>query len=160
MKAKIKKVTKDKNLRGLDLIQILNPILMGWAHYFNKVVRGKTFQSIGNYIWLKLYKWRKRKHPNVGGSRFYDKYFKKVGGRKWKFCVTDRLGKTYYLYQIRKTPIVRHTLTKKGRNPYLPEFTEYFERRVRSISKSGVWSLKAKLAAKNSNFVCKVCGDK
>jgi len=51
LKDKIKEITKDKNLNALSLIQILNPILMGWANYFSKVVSGKVFGQLGSYVW-------------------------------------------------------------------------------------------------------------
>lgn len=82
-----------------------------------------------------------------------------MGRRKWTFYGTTDQGKKYYLYQIGKTPIVRHSLTKKGRNPYLPEFQEYFELRAKNVSKTGVWSFKAKNVGKKTNFVCKVCNE-
>lgn len=65
--------------------------------------------------------------------------------------------KKYYLYQIGKTPIVRHSLIKKGRNPYLSEFAEYFQRRIGNLSKSSVWGMKAQKVGKKTNFCCKVC---
>lgn len=51
LKDKIKEITKDKNLSALDLIQILNPALMGWANYFSKVVSRKIFQQLGMFGW-------------------------------------------------------------------------------------------------------------
>ena len=158
LKDKIKEITKDKNLSALDLIQILNPILMGWANYFSKVVSSKVFGQLGKYIWSKTFQWRKKKHPSLSGRAVADKYYTKLGNRKWNFFTYDG-KKAYYLYQIRKTPIVRHSQIKKGRNPYLPEFEEYFRRRLRNMSKASVWSIKTKKIRKKTNFLCKVCNE-
>ena len=108
LKDKIKAITKDKNLSALDLIQILNLILMGWANYFSKVVHRKVFLQLGMYIWYKTFSWRKKKHPDLTGSAVADKYYTKVDNRKWVFY-TNYGNKKYFLYPIRKTPIVRHS---------------------------------------------------
>jgi RNA-directed DNA polymerase len=105
IKAKISEVTSDKNVAGKDLIGVLNPILMGWASYFHKVVRKKVFQKIGSHAWYCTYQWRKKKHPTLSGKALFPMYYKKLGDAKWNFSVTIQ-GKTYFLYNIRKTPIV------------------------------------------------------
>lgn len=156
VKDKIKAITKDKNLSALDLIQILNPILMGWANYFSKVVSSKVFQQLGMYVWYKTFKWRKKKHPHLTGSAVADKYYTKVENRKWVFY-TNYGNKKYFLYPIRKTPIVRHSQIKKGRNPYLPEFEQYFKNRIGKIAKASVWRIKTQKIRKKTNFLCKVC---
>lgn len=83
-------------------------------------------------------------------------YYTKLDNRKWIFYTTHE-NKKYYLYQIRTTRIVRHTLIKNWRNPFDPEFEEYMKNRISKLSKSSVWSRKATKVAKKSNFICKVC---
>lgn len=156
LKDKIKETTRDKNLRVLDLIQILNPILMGWANYFNKVVSRKIFQQMGTYLWYMTLKWRKTKHPTWSGIDVYNKYFTKSGDRKWVFYSIED-GKKYFLYQIRKTPILRHTLAKKNVNFYMAKDEDYSSKRSFKLSKSNIWSKKAQKVGMKTKFVCKVC---
>lgn len=156
LKSKLKEVFRDKNLDVLDLIQILNPILMGWANYFNKVISRKVFQHIDFYLWFKIMKWRKQKHPTWSGIDIYNKYFTKVGDRKWIFHAVKG-KKKFFLYQIRKTPIVRHGMIKKGSNFYLPEEENATIKQSFKISNASIWGWKTKKIGMKTKFVCKVC---
>jgi RNA-directed DNA polymerase len=51
LKEKLKVFFKEhKNLTRYQLVKLLNPILMGWSRYYNKVVRSKTFKKISHYV--------------------------------------------------------------------------------------------------------------
>lgn len=156
LKNKIKEIcAKGKNLDAVDLLTQLNPVLMGWANYYRKVVRSKVFNQIGNYLWHKLWKWCKTKHPKLFHKELKRKYFKTVGGNNWVFYGTKG-NKPYHQFIITDVKIMRHTLIM-NKNPYLPENEAYFLRKDKARSKSNVWA-KAKLAVrKRTGFICKVC---
>jgi RNA-directed DNA polymerase len=50
------------------LIGRLNPIIRGWANYHRSSVASATFAKAQGKIWLSLWRWAKRRHPNRGGD--------------------------------------------------------------------------------------------
>ncbi|MBN0314891.1 group II intron reverse transcriptase/maturase, partial [Pseudomonas aeruginosa] len=62
---KVKEVIEtSRTARQEDLIRTLNPILRGWALYHQPVVAKQTFSRMDNRVFLKLWRWAKRRHPN------------------------------------------------------------------------------------------------
>ena len=102
-----------KTVKQEILISKLNPILRGFANYYRTVVSKETFQYISHRVWEYLWNWCKRRHLKRRLKWVKDKYFHDINGVKWTFCcmTKDRRGKEkpLHLYNIAKTPIVRHT---------------------------------------------------
>jgi RNA-directed DNA polymerase len=64
---KVRKVLKEnKTAKQENVIKMLNPIIRGWANYHQHVVAKKTFSWVDYQIWLGLWQWCKRRHPNKG----------------------------------------------------------------------------------------------
>ena len=99
-----------------EVINKLNPLLRGFANYYRGVVSKKIFSYIHNRMWQYLWRWAKRRHPNKGKIWIKNRYFQWHQGNEWTFMCqgTGRKGKakTYILYNISKTPIVRHVKIK------------------------------------------------
>ena len=73
-------------------------------------------------------------------------------GRKGK-------DKLYVLYDIAKTPIVRHVKVKKDNSPDNPELRKYWnDRKTKQGSKYWAKGSKNLQVAKNQNWKCPVCG--
>lgn len=117
-----------------NVIKMLNPIIRGWANYHRHVVSKKTFSWVDYQIWLKLWQWCKRRHPNKGRRWIKDRYFHVIGPRKCVFAVKTKSpdGKTKHteLYSAAKTPIRRHVKIKAEAHPYDMAWELYFEERV------------------------------
>lgn len=110
-----------------ELINALNPLIIGTANFWRHVVSKKTFSSMNNYIWTKVYKFLRRLHPNKGWKWIKKKYFPpfEKWGRKAKWVLTDpKTGN--YLYQMGWTPIRRHSMIKYNYSPYDSSKREYF----------------------------------
>lgn len=83
---KIRKVVKDnKTAKQESLIELLNPIIRGWANYHKHVVAKETFSKIDHEIWKSLWQWVKRRHPNKGKNWIKDKYYNWNKGSDWNF---------------------------------------------------------------------------
>jgi RNA-directed DNA polymerase len=46
------------------LIDLLNPVIRGWANYHRQAAATATFDRVDHEIWRRLWQWAKRRHPN------------------------------------------------------------------------------------------------
>ena len=140
---KIREVIKaNKTAKQVTLINLLNPILQGWANYHSHVVAKETFGRVDTMIWSMLWRWAVRRHPNKGAGWVKEKYFKTRGTRNWVFTATeqkeDGTKRERILILESDTPIQRHIKIKAAANPHDPQWDEYFETRwVKKMLKSG-----------------------
>ena len=122
------------------LIRKLNPILRGFANYYQGAVSKETFGYIKTRVWQYLWNWCKRRHQKRRLKWVKDKYFRRIRGLDWTFCcdVKDRKGnkKPFCLYNIHTTPIVRHIKVKGTASPFDGKLTEYWEKRQIKHGKS------------------------
>jgi RNA-directed DNA polymerase len=96
-----------------QIIFALNPKIIGWTHYFNKVNSAETFHRLDHLLWWKILRWAKRRHSNKSAKWVVEKYFKPRGGRKYNV-----IGEKRTLRWHVKTPIARHRRLRKGVSPY------------------------------------------
>lgn len=120
----------------LKIIEVLNPLIDGWARYHRHVVSKRTFADVDNQIWYCLWKWAKRRHPNKINNWIKERYFHRIGERSWVFAVRvggmSEEGEPAYwmLRHAAKLPIERHQKIKADANPYDPAWERYFEERA------------------------------
>ena len=118
---------------------MLNPKIKGWAMYHRHVCAKKTFSYVDNAIFLLLWQWAKRRHPNKGRQWIKQKYFTYLpgscGGNNWMFfgeveCSKDE-RKLVWLRDAYRIRIRRHTKIRADVNPYDPGWYDYLDRRHR-----------------------------
>lgn len=116
------------------LIRKLNPMIRGWANYHRHVVSKETFSKVDYEIWIALWCWAARRHPNKGKKWISRKYFRQVKGVQRAFsCTTlnkDGDKRDLTLFRASIIPIVRHPQILPEANPFAPEWDAYFERRL------------------------------
>jgi len=116
-----------------DLIRWLNPKIRGWSNYHRHVVSKRVFSRVDNAIFIRLWQWARRRHPNKSRRWLKGKYFEQHGGRSWVFFgeSCDHEGKPHNvrLLLASSTPIQRHVKVKSAANPYDPVDEPYFEKR-------------------------------
>jgi RNA-directed DNA polymerase len=145
------------------LIQKLNPILRGFANYYRSQVSKETYSYIANRVWLYLWRWAVRRHPNKAKKWVKERYFKRIRGVEWTFAcyVLDRKGKSKLLtlFDMPDTPIVRHVKVKGDASPDDPTLIKYWEDRYKNMGKH-YWAKGSKLeqVAKKQNWKCPLCG--
>ncbi|WP_020533380.1 group II intron maturase-specific domain-containing protein [Flexithrix dorotheae] len=66
---------KMKAASAWALIRKLNPILKGWAYYHRHIVAKATYNKVDYFIFLKLRRWLKRKHPDKSWNWINRKYY-------------------------------------------------------------------------------------
>lgn len=111
------------------LIQMLNPIIRGWAMYHRHSVAKATFSSIDSIIWQMLWKWARRRHPKKGARWIRNRYFRIKGNRSWEFATAEAYPYGCALFRAKAVPIKRHVKIRASANPFDPEWNTYFIRR-------------------------------
>jgi RNA-directed DNA polymerase len=107
-------IKKGKSWTQEDLIDTLNPIIIGWSNYHHHVVSKEIFRKIDYKIWNMLWHWAKRRHPAKSKQWIADKYWHKAGERNWVFSTEHK-----QLRFLSDTKIVRKPILKLNMNPYL-----------------------------------------
>ena len=54
----------NRSAKQETLIDLLNPMIRGWANYHRHVVAKKTYAAVDHHIWQALWRWARRRHPN------------------------------------------------------------------------------------------------
>jgi RNA-directed DNA polymerase len=129
------------------LIDVLNPIITGWANYHQSVVSSEIFHKLDSRIWGMLWHWAKRRHPEKSKHWIADKYWHPVGRRKWVFS-----DGTKQLSFLSDTKIVRHTKLKLDMNPHLNK--DYFVSRKLKLRVKKLTSIAKNMLNKAKN-ICK-----
>ncbi|WP_250499741.1 group II intron reverse transcriptase/maturase [Caballeronia sp. GAWG1-5s-s] len=124
-------ISGNKTVKQEVLVQLLNPMLRGWAQYHRPVSAKQTYSRMEHLIFRKLWRWSKRRHPQKSAVWVKQKYFHSVGARNWMFAVrTEREDGSWglnELYQLSGTAIKRHTRIKGEFNPFDPKWEQYGE---------------------------------
>ncbi len=119
-----------------QVIMVLNPILRGWAMYHRHVVAADIFSRIDHLIWVKVWRWARRRHPNKGMRWIKARYFERHGMRDWVFACATKPAELAYrpvLFRLAQLPIKRHTKVCSRANPFDPAWSSYFEQRAHAI---------------------------
>ena len=68
-------INSNKSIHQDLLIAQLNPIITGWSNYHQGAVSKRIFQKVDHILYLMLWKWCKRRHPNKGNKWVKSRYF-------------------------------------------------------------------------------------
>jgi RNA-directed DNA polymerase len=112
-------IDKGKAWKQGELINALNPIIIGWSNYHRSVVSSKIFNRLDSIIWNMLWHWAKRRHPNRSKQWIANKYWHSSEKRNWVFSEGSKRLKL-----LSDTKIVRHMKLKLDMNPHLDK--DYF----------------------------------
>lgn len=115
-----------------QLIQALNPVIIGWSNYHRHIVAKETFQKLDHIVWNMLWRWAKRRHPQKDRRWVARRYWHTEASRNWVFRT-----ETTKLVKFADTTIRRHNMVKLNKNPYLDR--KYFFERVDKVRKRTPW---------------------
>ncbi|GHT96088.1 hypothetical protein FACS1894122_14140 [Alphaproteobacteria bacterium] len=79
------RINKLKAATQETVIKTLNPVIRGWANYYKSQVARKAFESADNYMFGRLWKWARWRHPHKGLKWIKRKYFRQHKNAKWRF---------------------------------------------------------------------------
>lgn len=120
VKDKMRKViNENKSQKQEVLIRKLNPIIIGWSNYHQYVCAKETFSKLDYCLYNMLKQWAERRHSTKGKKWVYRKYWKNIKGRNGVFEDNN-----YILKRFSDVPIIRKSIIKLDKNPYLER--EYY----------------------------------
>jgi RNA-directed DNA polymerase len=129
-------IDKNRSSSQEMLIEILNPVIRGWANYHQHAVASEAFSRVDFEVWRRLWLWAKRRHPNKSSNWVRKRYFHTLGSRQWVFAVEtskrNAKGQPIWksLARAEATKIRRHIKIRKDANPYDPQWQPYFKERA------------------------------
>ncbi|MEA5500942.1 group II intron reverse transcriptase/maturase [Limnoraphis robusta] len=100
------------------LISRLNPIIRGWANYYSTVISKEAFSDLDSLIFLKLFAWAKRRHPNKSKEWVVKKYWQTIKGDNWVFATRSEGKNPMRSQKHSATEIKRHVKVKGESSPY------------------------------------------
>ena len=139
-----------------NVIHFLNPKLKGWAMYYRFVVSKQVFAKIDHLLWLKLYRWANRRHPNKNKGWVIRKYFSRVGNFSKAFRDKETNS---YIYRISLLPIKRFVIVNSKHRVYdrTPETQEYWKRREFTNAFNQIPSIKVGRLYRKQKGICPFC---
>lgn len=84
---------KLRSFNQIELIVRLNPIIRGWCNYVSPWHSKKVFNKLDCFMWNRLWRWAKRRHPKKGKKWVAKKYWRSIGGDNWTFASDDQEAK-------------------------------------------------------------------
>lgn len=156
-------IVKLSNVRTINLIKKLNPMLRGWGMYHRHIVAKKVFSTIDHAIFKMTWRWAKRRHCRKKDAMWIKKrYFTRIEGRDWLFFdKEEKTEKQYTLFQVGSIPIKRHVKIDSKANTYLPSDEPYFEMRTQ-IKMADKWAARqlTNFIYKRQKGCCAYCAEK
>jgi RNA-directed DNA polymerase len=155
LKARIKALCKQSTGRTpAQLIATLNPVLRGWANYHRHVICGETFATLDNFVWQRLYRWARGRHPNKTGRWIAEHSFPPQAGKSWRF--TDPVSGKEVIRVREAVKPRRHVKVKGDANPFDPAWAAYFQHRDRQLTLHASSPGRAYIL-RQQNGLCPVC---
>jgi RNA-directed DNA polymerase len=133
LKAKVRTLCKQAaGATPETLIARLNPVLRGWANYQRYTLCGQPFFRLDSFVWRRLVRWAKRRHPDKTGCWITDRYFPHQPGESWRF--TDPATGTQVLRVCESIKPERYLKVKGEATPFDPDWEAYCHARDQRVA--------------------------
>ena len=150
-----------KNAPQTALISKLNPKIIGWSNYYSKANSRNSFELLNHLVFLKLWKWAKRRHPGKSKKWIKNKYWNEIEGNNWCFSTRNN-NNSFKLRLYTDTPIEEYVKIQGDRSPYDGDII-YWSKRMGSHPEIGTTEAKLLKIQKGKCPLCKlhfIPGDK
>ncbi|MFQ5560925.1 MAG: group II intron maturase-specific domain-containing protein, partial [Nitrospinota bacterium] len=125
-------IRKSQGIGAHDLIQRLNPVILGWANYHRHVQAAKAFSEANAVLFHALMRWARREHPNKSKGWIVRKYFSE-SVKNWAFsCVNKNREESKTLFTLTmpsSVKLVRYIKVQGEANPFDHWYLNYFKMR-------------------------------
>jgi RNA-directed DNA polymerase len=147
-------------------INLLNPIIRGWANYYRPFVSSEVFASLDHFMWHRAWRFAKRRHPQKNHHWIANRYFgqkeESISKNNWRFFGYIKENEKLFLLRFSDFKIQRHVIVKNNMVPddRSPESIAYWDNR--SANKQylvwGNYESRQKLAKKQFHL-CPNCNE-
>jgi RNA-directed DNA polymerase len=96
------------------LVEALNPLIRGWAHYYAGVVSQAAFNRLDHLLFRRLLRWGRRRHHEKAAGWIVRRYWHTRGAQHWVFGEPGKPS----LVRHARTPIRRHVAVRGDASPY------------------------------------------
>ncbi len=96
------------------LITHLNRRIRGWVNYHAASVSTKVFKRMDHLLFIKLWSWAKRRHPNKPAQWVAERYWYRNSGGRWDFHTKGGAR----LYPHADKAITRHVKVAGAKSPF------------------------------------------
>lgn len=79
-------IDADKSVSQTVLVNLLNPVIRGWANYHRHIPAKESFGRVDHEIWQRLWQWARRRHPKKSRDWVKRRYFPNSTKRAWDFA--------------------------------------------------------------------------
>jgi RNA-directed DNA polymerase len=110
-------VQRSQFLPQEELIDQLNPVILGWARYYRTVVSKKQFKVGDKHLIRLLWRTMTGKHPGKSARWVKEKYWRTIAGTTWMYA-TPEGPEQQVLKRHAQMPIQRHTKVKGTASPF------------------------------------------
>lgn len=155
LKARVKALCKRSAGRTpAPLIETLNPVLRGWANDHRHVSCGEAVATLDKFVWRRLYRWAKGRHPAQTGRWIAERYFPHQARDSWRFTDPGSGTQMIRVREAVKSP--RHVKGKGDANPFDPAWEAYCQYRDRQLTRHASSPGRANILTQQHGL-CPVC---
>jgi RNA-directed DNA polymerase len=122
-------VTRRNGANAAAIIAAVNPVIRGWAAYYRIGASKKIYSELDYWMWIRLWRWARRTHPNKGKRWVQARYWGRFHPRRDDRWVFGDHESGRYLRRFAWTPIVRHVKVKGRASVDDPALTDYWRQR-------------------------------
>ena len=122
-------VKRHRGLPQSQLIDALNPVIVGWAYYHRSNTASRTFAYLDSVLYWQLRRWARRRHPNKSRKWVKARYWHTVGRRNWVFGVEQAGKVTLKLAKFSEVSIRRHIKVRGHKSWYDGDWAYWATRR-------------------------------
>jgi len=141
-------------LKPSELIKRLNPVLRGWANYHRHAICNVAFPQVDNYVYRRLIRWAKRRHPTKTGRWIKKNYFGTHKGWDWTFYDKKTAQRLIPISPALKSQ--KHLKIRANANPYDEQWAFNFKTREKKLKLKRMYGLRARVSHKQQG-VCTCC---
>lgn len=134
------------------LINALNKMIRGWSKYYSTVNSSEIFHTLDHLLFLKLWRWARKRHPQKGAKWVKSKYWHHHKNSNWGFKTLGNIE--ICLHKHGDTSISRHIKVKSETSPYDGDWTYWGKR----MGKHPLTSPARAILLKKQKGKCSVCG--
>lgn len=96
------------------LIAHLNPVIRGWANYYQTTVASHCFHKVDHLLFQMVWSWARWRHSAKGGKWRKQRYWRSTDGEKWVFAPPEGARLTKHSF----AKSTRHIKVEGSASPY------------------------------------------